>query len=310
DSQLGDMGSTRTISGGYWATTIQLYCWVEIAGGSGSGGSGPSGGGPANGFDPYCIDCGDGGDTGGNGFGLLPPPDISPELLKITRDWYTMSDERWKAVDEVFKKGLQNPYLKMMYDQLAIEPTFTFSMETFTDTSNPDENEKLGSYRDEFFFENNQSSRGIRLNEKLFTDPAYKQFLMVTLFAEMTHAYQHSVYGNTDYKKLKESVNLECEQRFFIEFVDYMSRDDTGKGIFKLTDGYSFAGSEKDQKLLESWLETIKQSPNSKPTLDNVKQKFLEFFMPRFKEVWKNTDYGKLTILLNEILYAILLLFS
>jgi hypothetical protein len=243
-------------------------------------------------------------------------PLISAELKAITTDWYNLPNKDWAKVDSVFQRGLKNPYIKLMYDQMVKatigkpKKPFKIRIRFFPPEKDPNKMESLGKYRDEYFYDNSGDTQvnGMLLNKKLFYDKEYKKKLMVTFFAKFINAYQQTVY-RSEYRTLKEKINLETEQRFFIEFIEYTSRNDKGETLFGLSEGYSFFGSPQDQKKLETWLEEIKKSPTHVPTLENTKQKYLEFFIPRFQEVWKDTGYGSLKVDSNEILYAVLMLF-
>jgi len=254
--------------------------------------------------------------TTGSHTDAVEPPLISAELKAITADWYTLPNKEWAKIDSVFLKGLQNPYIKLMYNQMLKatigKPSkpFKIRIRTFPAEKDPNKSESLGKYRDEYFFDNNGDTKinGILLNKKLFTDLAYKKMLMVTFFAKFINAYQQTVY-RSEYKTLKANINLETEQRFFIEFIEHMSRTKKGETLFELSNGYSFYGSPKDQQKLVHWLDEIKKTPNHTPTLENTKQKYFEFFIPRFQTVWKETGYGSLPTAPDEALYAVLLLF-
>lgn len=244
-------------------------------------------------------------------------PLISAELKAITTDWYTLPNKDWSKIDSVFQIGLKNPYIKMMYQQIAsatygkAKKPFKIRIRFFPPEKDPNKMESMGKYRDEYFFDNSGdiSMNGILLNKKLFYEEAYKKKLMVTFFAKLFNAYQQTVYRN-EYKILKQKINLEAEQRFFIEFVEYTSKQIKGETLFGLSEGYTFFGSPDDQKKLIVWLEEIKKSPTKVPTLENTKQKYFDFFIPRFQAVWKETIYGSLPVDDKEILYAVLLLFT
>nr|MCU0445763.1 hypothetical protein [Microscillaceae bacterium] len=240
DSQLGDMGSTRTISGGYWATTIQLYCWVEIAGGGGSGGSGPSGGGHANGFDPYCIDCGDGGDTGGGGVGLLS--NIDPELQAITdpNNPGNLFTEDWAKLSQALKQGIANdPVLKKAYDYLVNKQIKT----SWQGNSDP----RVG-----YMFTNIDTNGNITvyINPILFRDDQ-KAKLGISLFEEILHMDQYAYYGETDYAT-KSPSNMEFEAKFILEYLNKVKNNslfpNTNTGLYETGAQYN---------TFNDWLKTL-----------------------------------------------------
>jgi hypothetical protein len=263
---------------------MQLQCYDEIGGGGGGGidTGGDSGGGGVGGdtgFDPFCIDCG--GDE---------IPEISEKLKAILdqnsfQTNITNGNGVWEKIDEALNDGLdESPIRKKMYDKL-VQKGFKCNFDLMNTNGS-----KFGNYT--YNYNNNPGRHGIQLDVSLFGD--FKDWLKVTLFAELTHAWMAVYYdgmnGRSDYDAVLSTnpINIECEQRFFIEYVKFLSISE-GENMFGLKDGYTFYGDKPLNAQLDTWLKEIKNSMAGKPTSANMQAKYSSQFIDTwFRNYWKD----------------------
>jgi hypothetical protein len=292
----------------------------SAGGSSGSGGwfppndgGGGNGGGneyPVYDEDPPCTNCpvDSFDDPGDNTNPPQEPPNVSANLLAlIDKNPYQSNIPNnspvWQKVDSVLNEGImQSAELRTLYDSLVAKG-FNCSFDLM-DTGG------LGKFSPQY---NNPGKKGIQLDVSLFQDDELKNWLKISLFAELTHGWQHMKYGDSTYATLRNNhrINLEAEQRFFLEYIEEKTKNTaTGVGIFGMRKGYTFYDKPEYREPFKEWLQEIKTSPDGKPTQNNIQAKYFTLYTEQlFRQMWKNTSYTKNPTNFNFFPTAILSLF-
>ncbi|MCU0446064.1 MAG: hypothetical protein MUE85_14235 [Microscillaceae bacterium] len=293
--QTNELSSVNSEITGRWVVRLETQCWFTYGDGGGGGSSGSSGSGGSSGgsagsggFDPYCIECGGGGNEGGNG--VTPTYEPSSEFASIFNKNKSNLDEypyRLEYLDKHFSE---------LYKESCI---FRAMVKAFTDA-----NRQLGwnyATLKSSYIGGSYTAESLTIDIDFtyfkiegFSEEDFKNSGVIKdiLFEELFHAYQH-LYDKEGYEGPADNTGLankEFEAKFMHDLIERMT-----PGIKPTFKWPNLALWTYDSNEYQIWLTEMTAKGTKFPSsFAQIEQRY-NIFLKAFYEISKNTDsnYGK-----------------